>query len=486
MADGLTTEGYDALRTADFLEIIREEFEDRTGLSPEWARDEALGQLTAIMAERLGALSEISQAVYDAKDPNNATGQSLRSIAQLATLSQDDATPGTALQQLDGDVGTAVSSSKTVIGGGDGSLEWELTRDVRIGHSIAVTSVAANETITVMIDGNSVEYRMNGDDTPSDVLRSLETLINDDPDTAALVDAFTWAVDSNEVNRLTIEPEVGGYTFSASASGTASVSATQGRAYVIVEATEPGDFPARAGDIDRIGDGVRGWESTTNPAPASAGTDVESFANFRRRYFESLQSPGNGATSAVLANLLDYEFVQAALVLENELRTSQTIEGVLVEANSLYVVIYPPTLTLEQQRQIAATIWRSKSTGTRTQGNDVQTQVESVDGFEHPVNFDLADEVNIDINVELTLDTGFDIADVKGSIEAQIQEYFTDDISVGDDVRRLPVLARIDTVDGVISVDVLEWAIDGNALSETDIQIDATSFGIIDDLTVTG
>ena len=55
-----------------------------------------------IVADRLGSLSEALQAIYDARDPNNATGVQLSSLALAVGVERHDATPSRVVCTLTG------------------------------------------------------------------------------------------------------------------------------------------------------------------------------------------------------------------------------------------------------------------------------------------------------------------------------------------------------------------------------------------------
>lgn len=489
MADetGLTTEGYDALRSNDYLEIIREDFESRyDGEPPDWDRDEPLGVLTAVIADRLGQLSEASQALYDARNPNNARGASLDALLASQNLTRSPATPSVVIQRLVGDVDTVVDSTRSVIGGGpDGSLEWRITRDVVIGYEIDVTAFSAGEEYAVTINGTTVSYTAQTGDTAADVYVALRKEINGAPGTGG-VDAYTFAIGAADVNTLTVEGTGQSYAISVTATGTASIGLTAGRAYVVVEATEPGEFSAEPNTVETIGKGSDGWDSTTNPARAQVGTDVESNREARRRFFRSQQLSGNGTKRSVLARLLDLEFVQNAAVVENDERTDQTIDGIQIEGNSMLVIVFPNTLTQEQKTTIAELIWESKTLGTKTLGTDVQALVTARDGQTHEVNYDFANEQLLDVRTTVTLDDSAEVSDVSGPIRREIAEYFDEDLLVGDDVRRLEIYARIATIEGVVRVDDLEFRPPGGAYFSGDVTINGRTFAAIRDQTVLG
>jgi uncharacterized phage protein gp47/JayE len=145
---GLTDAGYVAPRAADFLSVIRDEYEADTGLTMDWRAEDPLGALTANMAARLGELGEASQAVYDAFNPNNATGIHLDDIGLIRGVPRSPATYSQATVTLTGTAGTVIPEGKIVEGGGsDGRARWRTTEDVTIGGGGTVDVIVRAEEI---------------------------------------------------------------------------------------------------------------------------------------------------------------------------------------------------------------------------------------------------------------------------------------------------------------------------------------------------
>lgn len=129
----LTDAGLTAPRGADFLATIRGRYEEITGLTIDWSADVVLGTLTTICAELLGELGEALQAVYDATDPNNATGVQLDALCQIVGITRESATYGTVTLTLTGTTGTVITEGSVVQGGGgDGKARWSTTEDVTL------------------------------------------------------------------------------------------------------------------------------------------------------------------------------------------------------------------------------------------------------------------------------------------------------------------------------------------------------------------
>lgn len=115
MADfGLTDSGFLAPRATDLADQIREEYEAETGLPVDWDVDVFLGVITAVVADRTGDLSEMLQAIADSRDPDNATGAQLDSIANVVGVERRPATFSIVDLTLDGDAGTVVPEGAEV------------------------------------------------------------------------------------------------------------------------------------------------------------------------------------------------------------------------------------------------------------------------------------------------------------------------------------------------------------------------------------
>lgn len=137
----LTDQGLDVPRAADLLDQIRAELDTRLGVDVDYDRDLLLDSLTAIMATLLGDLGEALQAVYDARDPGNATGDQLSSLALAIGVVREAATPSVVTLEL-GDVeGTAILTGRTVRLLPGGEL-FDIDEDVVIPASLSVSARA--------------------------------------------------------------------------------------------------------------------------------------------------------------------------------------------------------------------------------------------------------------------------------------------------------------------------------------------------------
>lgn len=111
---GLTDDGFVAPRSTDLLDQIRTEYENRTGLSIDWADDLFLGIMTQVIAEVAGRQSEMLQAIADSRDPDNATGHQLDTLASIVGVERLEAEFSAVDLDLGGDAGTIVEEGSEV------------------------------------------------------------------------------------------------------------------------------------------------------------------------------------------------------------------------------------------------------------------------------------------------------------------------------------------------------------------------------------
>lgn len=155
----LTSAGYSATRAEDYQTTIRGEVEARLDAAGyvgviDWARDIVWSILVAILAYLLGALDETVQAVYDARDPNNATGVQLDSISALSGVSRNLATASTVPVTLSGTAATVIPSSSLVED--DSGVRWKLSANATIGGGGTVEATfEATETGPISLASGS-------------------------------------------------------------------------------------------------------------------------------------------------------------------------------------------------------------------------------------------------------------------------------------------------------------------------------------------
>lgn len=358
MTTYLTDEGYTAPRAAQILTEIRDDFEARLAdrelsTDVDWDRDVLLGILTAVVSDRLGSVSELTQVLHDSADRNNASGLFLDNLGIIVGIPRQEATFSTVTIACGGDDGTVITEGSLVRD--DEDVEWEAQEDGTIS-------------------GGSV-----------------------------------------------------GVTFQAETKGA---------------------ITASAGTITEILTPIDGWDSATNAAAASPGQARELDADYRLRQQQSLQASGGSTTGALQSDLLDLDYVDAAVVVDNPSGNATTEGGVSLDPYAVAVILHPDTLTSDQKIEAAKTIFTTLAMSTPMMGSDEAYNVTKADGATKTIYWDWATPTAVATVVTVTLETGYVIGDVDTEIEEAVETLFGA-LDVGEAIYDLDVLDEVADVEGV-------------------------------------
>lgn len=435
MAFGLSDEGFEAPREADFLDLVRSDYTNRTKLVIDWARDVFLGQITAILASRLGEVSEAAQAVYDATDPSNATGAQLDNLAILVGITRKPATHSQAIVVLSGVDGTIVTAGRIVQGGTVKSTRWILDDDVLLADTTLTTgdlTFVAGGINPGTIERTTGSWILDGIGVGTKLLIAGSVSNNKSFTVERIVSATIVEVREGVVSE-----------------GPVTSTATGAFGTVIAIADTSGALSAGQLAINAIVTPVNGWQAVSNPAAASTGADLETDDQLRDRRQTALAVTGAASIKAIRSNLLELAALTAATVLENDTLATTVVSGKTLPPKSFAVIVWPNTLTTEQQQQVAEIIYETGPAGIEIVGTDVVAEVTGTDGFVKTVPFDYATTLLVDVVTTVALATGFVLANVEASVQAIVVSYF-DSLTVGQPVRELELAARVATVVGVV------------------------------------
>jgi hypothetical protein len=173
----------------------------------------------------------------------------------------------------------------------------------------------------------------------------------------------------------------------------ARAQATDGNVYICTQAgvipasgsidlafacTVTGPIACPAGQLNQIYQAIPGWDTITNATDGVMGNVVESRADFETRRRASVALNAKGSVPSVRAAVLNVANVLDAYVVDQPLGTAQTIGGVLLAANSLYVCAAGGAA-----QDIGNAIWSKKGPGCNYNGNTPVT-VFDTDGYTAP------------------------------------------------------------------------------------------------------
>jgi uncharacterized phage protein gp47/JayE len=238
-----------------------------------------------------------------------------------------------------------------------------------------------------------------------------------------------------------------------------------GATSVPVQALTTGPIEAAAASLTVIVTPVAGWSSSTNAAALTPGQNIESDLQLRARREASLQASGTGTDGGIRAALL--EIVEQAVVLSN--RTNSTAaDG--TPAHAVRAILYPDPNSATVEAAIATAYFGQLPAGIQAWGTSVTATVTDSQGVDHTIEWDYATEVDVYIDVTVTLAPGSDVvaADIQAAIVAYVNA-----LEVGDDVRVLRVYQAIQAVsDEVLSASSLAIDIVDPPVATSDLAID--------------
>ena len=175
---------------------------------------------------------------------------------------------------------------------------------------------------------------------------------------------------------------------------------TTGSVLVTATALTAGATFVAAGTLNRIVDVITGWETVNNTAIGDTGRNRESDLAYRLR--QQLQANRNsiGPLQATIIGVQEVDGVTKADGVENPTSATTTIQGVSIDARSMYVVVKGG-----DDDDIAEAIYNTKTGGSITQGGTTVNL--SRGSWQVPVSFTRPTDVPVAISFTIALLDGF-------------------------------------------------------------------------------
>jgi uncharacterized phage protein gp47/JayE len=181
-------------------------------------------------------------------------------------------------------------------------------------------------------------------------------------------------------------------------------------------AVEFGPVPAPANDLTFIVDAVLGWETVNNPNAGVIGSDVQSDASLRNLRRRTLARQSMSIGEAVTAAVSDLEGVRSLQMRENTTNAAATIDGILIDAHSLWVCVDGGT-----NADIAKALLDAKTCGAGWTGAVSVNVVDEFSGQTYPVEFNRPDEINI--LAKFTVRRGTFVGSIQDAIRDAVMTY---------------------------------------------------------------
>lgn len=167
-----------------------------------------------------------------------------------------------------------------------------------------------------------------------------------------------------------------------------------GNGSVFASAVNTGPITALAGTVTEIDTPITGWSTVTNAADAQVGTNEETDVELRSRRERSVARDAQAIIDAIFAAVANVPGVTQTVVLENDTD--------VVDSNGLPPHSFQVITVGGVDEDIGDAIWLKKPAGILSFGN---TTVQIIDSQGIPHNISFSRPTEVDIYVEVTLNT---------------------------------------------------------------------------------
>lgn len=155
-----------------------------------------------------------------------------------------------------------------------------------------------------------------------------------------------------------------------------------------------GPIACPAGELNGVATGVLGLETVTNPTDAVIGKAMESDVASRRRRRQTLALQSVSIVGAIISRLYDTDGVRSLTFRENVKKIDQTIDGIFLVANSIWVCVDGGSAN-----DIGLALVGTKTMGAAYNGSQHVTVTEPASGQPYDVSYDLPTYVPVFLRI---------------------------------------------------------------------------------------
>lgn len=240
------------------------------------------------------------------------------------------------------------------------------------------------------------------------------------------------------------------------------------------QAENTGAVQAPAGSLTVIETPQTGVDSVTNTLDAVLGRDTETDAELKQRRAELLQRSGTATVEGIRRHVLDVLNVLQCTVIENS--------SGIVDPDGRPPKSFESVVSGGDDTEIAQAIFDAKAAGIETHGAITKVIVDS-QGISHDVKFSRPADKEIWLIVNITPNTDPNEGDLYPTSGDQDVEdallVYGEAFTMGQDVINSQLYSPINTVPGVVGIEVLAGFSDPPAAS-TNLAIGAHELAVFD------
>ena len=194
-----------------------------------------------------------------------------------------------------------------------------------------------------------------------------------------------------------------------------------GSATGIFICSQTGPISISTGELNKIvassTTGIDGWETITNTASASLGTDIEEDEPYKLRILQSIFS-GTALFGNYASTCYKVDGVRDVFAYDNPYGTSKQLDNITIPAHSVYVCVDGGNA-----EDVAYALYTVKSAGCGWVGNTNINVIDNTYKTSNPVEFNIPTSTNFSIEITATSILNSN-ADLSTEIKTIINNYF--------------------------------------------------------------
>lgn len=469
---GVTYTGFVPKRMGDIISGLKDNakpiFQDLVppGQEVDTSDTTTIGRLVGLIAPDLDQLWQALQQVYQAFDPNSATGVALDNVVQYIGITRQQGSPtvlrssvwgqtntylpqGQVIRNVEGDRFTSTTqltfslndmigfaAIPTVLNVGE---ETGFTFIVQEGIYSTAHTVQAGDTLETVLDAWKTQLDGYG-------LQREEYYIDDGKFYVVLKEYFGYITTPSLINSSIVEVKKR-LTFNSDAQG---------------------DIPAPLNTVTTILTPIFGWLSVSNEISAEVGSLYETDEELRARFRISKAVRANNTSEALYSQLLELEDVDFVRIYEN---MTDVVDLRGLPPHSFMAILRGGTDT-----DIGRIVWNNKPLGIDSHGTS-SVIIRDSQNLEREVKFSRATPIPIYVKIEVKkTDNNFPDDGVE-QIRSAIVNYINTRNTFGEDVIYTRLFTPVNNIPGH-QVDVLEIGTSAGSLAVGNIPMDWTEYPI--------
>lgn len=392
---GVTNSGFVPKRFNEIITSLRENakpiFQDlvKPGEEVDTSDTSTIGRLIGLIAPDMDELWQAAEQVYQAFDPNSATGVALDNIVQYMGVTRTIGSPTVLRASVWGNLGTVLSIGQVIRGVSPDRFvsTTGLTFNTTdfIGFSVRPTSVTVGDdcSFTFIVEDGiyTVSHTVASGETEIDIVEAWKTAY----DALSLPIKYEAWTDGDQFYF-----QLKDYFSFVSLPATLNTTIINLKKRLSFSSEENGDISAPIDTVTTILTPVFGWLSVSNEVSAEVGSVEETDEQLRERFRLSKAVRGYNMAEALYAQLLAIEGVTNARVYEN---MTETVDSRDLPPHSFMAIVKGGTDT-----DIAEAVWNNKPLGISSEGNTTTT-IRDSQNSERQVKFSRPTEIPIYVSV---------------------------------------------------------------------------------------